>query len=50
MQQQQQRWQRQPLSFANVLSATLFGNGLEVAEYATTPEYILAYAAFLCGA
>jgi hypothetical protein len=28
----------------------IFEKGLEVAEYATTPEYILAYAAFLCGA
>jgi hypothetical protein len=28
----------------------IFEKGLEVAEYATTPEYILAYADFLCGA
>jgi hypothetical protein len=27
----------------------IFEKGLEVAEYATTPEYILAYADFLCG-
>jgi len=27
----------------------IFEKGLEVAEFATTPEYILAYANFLCG-
>jgi hypothetical protein len=27
----------------------IFEKGLEVAEFATTPEYILAYADFLCG-
>jgi len=27
----------------------IFEKGLEVAEFATTPEYVLAYAAFLCG-
>jgi hypothetical protein len=27
----------------------IFEKGLEVAEFATVPEYVLAYAAFLCG-
>ena len=27
----------------------IFEKGLEVAEFATVPEYVLAYAEFLCG-
>jgi hypothetical protein len=27
----------------------IFEKGLEVAEFATVPEYVLAYAGFLCG-
>lgn len=27
----------------------IFEKGLEVAEFATVPEYVLAYADFLCG-